>query len=97
MDKSTQTEIIGHDAKAQSLQKSVSHRMDKSTQTEIIGHDEVYVNQVCMQVFNRFPDFVQQSKHAAFETISDPKYSGKMKKGCYRGIIDKHLILEGHS
>ncbi|XP_034761699.2 serine-rich coiled-coil domain-containing protein 1-like isoform X3 [Acipenser ruthenus] len=44
-------------AKAQSLQKSVSHRMDKSTQTEIIGHD----------------------------------------KGCYRGIIDKHLILEGHS
>ncbi|XP_041081940.1 serine-rich coiled-coil domain-containing protein 1-like isoform X2 [Polyodon spathula] len=26
-------------AKAQSLEKSVSHRMDKSTQTEIIGHD----------------------------------------------------------
>uniref|UniRef100_A0A4W3IFX3 DNA excision repair protein ERCC-6-like 2 n=1 Tax=Callorhinchus milii TaxID=7868 RepID=A0A4W3IFX3_CALMI len=37
------------------------------------------VKRVCEQVFHKFPEFVQQSKQAAFETISDPKYSGKMK------------------
>ncbi|XP_075405916.1 DNA excision repair protein ERCC-6-like 2 isoform X2 [Tenrec ecaudatus] len=37
------------------------------------------INRICDQVFSRFPDFVQKSKDAAFETISDPKYSGKMK------------------
>ncbi|XP_072372840.1 DNA excision repair protein ERCC-6-like 2 isoform X4 [Scyliorhinus torazame] len=37
------------------------------------------VGRVCEQVFCKFPDFVQQSKEASFTTISDPKYSGKMK------------------
>ncbi|XP_023591590.1 DNA excision repair protein ERCC-6-like 2 isoform X3 [Trichechus manatus latirostris] len=37
------------------------------------------INNICDRVFSRFPDFVQKSKDAAFETISDPKYSGKMK------------------
>ncbi|XP_043914869.1 DNA excision repair protein ERCC-6-like 2 [Protopterus annectens] len=37
------------------------------------------IRRVCEQVFSKFPDFVQQSKDASFETISDPKYSGKMK------------------
>ncbi|XP_007937382.1 DNA excision repair protein ERCC-6-like 2 [Orycteropus afer afer] len=37
------------------------------------------INRICDQVFSRFPDFIQKSKDAAFETISDPKYSGKMK------------------
>ncbi|XP_078070533.1 DNA excision repair protein ERCC-6-like 2 isoform X2 [Mustelus asterias] len=37
------------------------------------------VRRVCEQVFCKFPEFVQQSKEAAFTTISDPKYSGKMK------------------
>ncbi|XP_030113735.4 DNA excision repair protein ERCC-6-like 2 [Taeniopygia guttata] len=40
---------------------------------------EVHIKRVCSQVFSSFPDFVQLSKDAAFETISDPKYSGKMK------------------
>ncbi|KAM4878964.1 DNA excision repair protein ERCC-6-like 2 isoform 3-T3 [Sylvia borin] len=40
---------------------------------------EAHIKRVCSQVFSRFPDFVQLSKDAAFETISDPKYSGKMK------------------
>ncbi|KAM7166502.1 DNA excision repair protein ERCC-6-like 2 isoform 1-T1 [Macrochelys suwanniensis] len=42
-------------------------------------HQEEHIKRVCNQVFSKFPDFVQLSKDAAFETISDPKYSGKMK------------------
>uniref|UniRef100_A0A803TIG7 ERCC excision repair 6 like 2 n=1 Tax=Anolis carolinensis TaxID=28377 RepID=A0A803TIG7_ANOCA len=40
---------------------------------------EAHIRRVCEEVFSKFPDFVQLSKDAAFETISDPKYSGKMK------------------
>ncbi|XP_066472246.1 DNA excision repair protein ERCC-6-like 2 isoform X2 [Tiliqua scincoides] len=40
---------------------------------------ETYITKVCSEVFSKFPDFMQLSKDAAFETISDPKYSGKMK------------------
>ncbi|XP_054843425.1 DNA excision repair protein ERCC-6-like 2 [Eublepharis macularius] len=40
---------------------------------------ESHITRVCNQVFSKFPDFMQLSKDAAFETISDPKYSGKMK------------------
>nr|XP_013054244.2 DNA excision repair protein ERCC-6-like 2 isoform X4 [Anser cygnoides] len=40
---------------------------------------EAHIKRVCSEVFSSFPDFVQLSKDAAFETISDPKYSGKMK------------------
>ncbi|NXC33094.1 ER6L2 protein, partial [Campylorhamphus procurvoides] len=40
---------------------------------------EAHIKRVCSQVFSSFPDFVHLSKDAAFETISDPKYSGKMK------------------
>lgn len=42
-------------------------------------HQEKLLKRICDQVFSRFPDFVQKSKDAAFETLSDPKYSGKMK------------------
>lgn len=42
-------------------------------------HQETLIKRICDQVFSRFPDFVQKSKDAAFETLSDPKYSGKMK------------------
>nr|XP_055205962.1 DNA excision repair protein ERCC-6-like 2 isoform X3 [Gorilla gorilla gorilla] len=40
---------------------------------------DTLIKRICDQVFSRFPDFVQKSKDAAFETLSDPKYSGKMK------------------
>ncbi|VFV38268.1 dna repair and [Lynx pardinus] len=40
---------------------------------------ETLIKRICDQVFSKFPDFVQKSKNAAFETLSDPKYSGKMK------------------
>uniref|UniRef100_A0A8C6YGM3 DNA excision repair protein ERCC-6-like 2 n=1 Tax=Naja naja TaxID=35670 RepID=A0A8C6YGM3_NAJNA len=40
---------------------------------------EAYITRICNHVFSKFPDFVDLSKNAAFETLSDPKYSGKMK------------------
>uniref|UniRef100_A0A8C4FDV7 Excision repair cross-complementation group 6-like 2 n=1 Tax=Dicentrarchus labrax TaxID=13489 RepID=A0A8C4FDV7_DICLA len=40
---------------------------------------EKYVGGICAKVFQRFPDFVQRCKDEAFEALSDPMYSGKMK------------------
>lgn len=45
----------------------------------LLFFQDAHIKRVCSQVFSSFPDFVQLSKDAAFETISDPKYSGKMK------------------
>ncbi|XP_074058919.1 DNA excision repair protein ERCC-6-like 2 isoform X2 [Macrotis lagotis] len=42
-------------------------------------YKETHLKRICNQVFSKFKDFMQKSKDAAFETISDPKYSGKMK------------------
>lgn len=39
----------------------------------------MYVAAICAKVFQKFPDFVQRCKDEAFEALSDPKYSGKMK------------------
>ncbi|RXN18413.1 DNA excision repair ERCC-6-like 2 [Labeo rohita] len=40
---------------------------------------EKYVAAICEQVFRKFPDFTERCKQAAFEAMSDPMYSGKMK------------------
>ncbi|XP_063151290.1 DNA excision repair protein ERCC-6-like 2 [Candoia aspera] len=40
---------------------------------------EAHITRICSHVFSKFPDFVHLSKNAAFETLSDPQYSGKMK------------------
>ena len=40
---------------------------------------EKYVSAICQKVFQKFPDFVQRCKDEAFEALSDPTYSGKMK------------------
>uniref|UniRef100_A0A8D2B3X7 DNA excision repair protein ERCC-6-like 2 n=1 Tax=Sciurus vulgaris TaxID=55149 RepID=A0A8D2B3X7_SCIVU len=40
---------------------------------------ETLIKRICDQVFSKFPEFVQKSKDSSFETLSDPKYSGKMK------------------
>ncbi|CAL8293653.1 unnamed protein product [Gadus morhua 'NCC'] len=37
------------------------------------------VGAVCEKVFQKFPDFLRRCKEEAFEAISDPMYSGKMK------------------
>ncbi|MEJ1284924.1 excision repair cross-complementing rodent repair deficiency complementation group 6 like 2 [Cricetulus griseus] len=67
------------------LAKKMSGCFLRRTKTLIKGQlpkkedRETLIKKICDQVFSRFPDFVQKSKDAAFETLSDPKYSGKMK------------------
>ncbi|XP_035749726.1 DNA excision repair protein ERCC-6-like 2 isoform X2 [Egretta garzetta] len=60
------------------LQKVANHAALLQTDNTS-KQQEAHIKRVCSQVFSIFPDFVQLSKDAAFETISDPKYSGKMK------------------
>ncbi|XP_069034509.1 DNA excision repair protein ERCC-6-like 2 isoform X1 [Embiotoca jacksoni] len=38
-----------------------------------------YVSAICAKIFQTFPNFVQRCKNEAFEALSDPMYSGKMK------------------
>uniref|UniRef100_A0A8D3D5G1 Excision repair cross-complementation group 6-like 2 n=1 Tax=Scophthalmus maximus TaxID=52904 RepID=A0A8D3D5G1_SCOMX len=40
---------------------------------------EKYLTTICQKVFQKFPDFVRRCKDEAFEALSDPMYSGKMK------------------
>uniref|UniRef100_A0A663MUS9 ERCC excision repair 6 like 2 n=1 Tax=Athene cunicularia TaxID=194338 RepID=A0A663MUS9_ATHCN len=60
------------------LQKVANHAALLQTDNTS-KQQEAHIKRVCSQVFSSFQDFVQLSKDAAFETISDPKYSGKMK------------------
>ncbi|NXX23587.1 ER6L2 protein, partial [Podargus strigoides] len=60
------------------LQKVANHAALLQTDNTS-KQQETHIKRVCSQVFSSFPDFAQLSKDAAFETISDPKYSGKMK------------------
>ncbi|XP_051007103.1 DNA excision repair protein ERCC-6-like 2 [Acomys russatus] len=59
------------------LQKVANHVA--LLQAASTSKQETLIKRICDQVFSRFPDFVKKSKDAAFETLSDPKYSGKMK------------------
>ncbi|XP_014679912.1 PREDICTED: DNA excision repair protein ERCC-6-like 2, partial [Priapulus caudatus] len=34
--------------------------------------------EICERVLSHCPEFVDQTRHAAFRTLSDPKYCGKM-------------------
>ena len=43
-----------------------------TSQKELVGA-------VCKTVFQKFPDFMRRCQEEAFEAISDPVYSGKMK------------------
>lgn len=61
---------------------------------------ETLIKRICDQVFSKFPDFVQKSKDAAFETLSDPKYSGKMKvsallSGCTHISMIHKIFISG--
>lgn len=56
---------------------------------------EMLIKRICDQVFSRFPDYVQKSKDAAFQTLSDPKYSGKMKVTAFlSGCINMRMIYK---
>ncbi|MBN3325248.1 ER6L2 protein, partial [Atractosteus spatula] len=61
------------------LRKVANHVALLQSKGNTSKQQEEYVNDICEDVFKKFPDFIQRSKEAAFETISDPKYSGKMK------------------
>ncbi|XP_013925092.1 PREDICTED: DNA excision repair protein ERCC-6-like 2 isoform X2 [Thamnophis sirtalis] len=53
---------------------------------------EAYITRICSHVFSKFPDFVDLSKNAAFETLSDPKYSGKMK---LLDVLEQYCMASG--
>ncbi|XP_028942426.1 DNA excision repair protein ERCC-6-like 2, partial [Antrostomus carolinensis] len=78
------------------LQKVANHAALLQTDSTS-KQQEAHIKRVCSQVFSSFPDFVQLSKDAAFETISDPKYSGKMKVNLFfRGEISISIIKPLH-
>lgn len=49
---------------------------------------------ICAKVFQKFPDFVQRCKDEAFEALSDPMYSGKMKVQFGKQKLS-HLLITG--
>ncbi|XP_068944110.1 DNA excision repair protein ERCC-6-like 2 isoform X2 [Petaurus breviceps papuanus] len=61
------------------LQKVSNHAALLQASSSTSKQQETHLKRICDQVFSKFKDFMQKSKDAAFETISDPKYSGKMK------------------
>ncbi|KAL7828409.1 hypothetical protein SRHO_G00320430 [Serrasalmus rhombeus] len=61
------------------LRKVANHVALLQTKDGTSKKQEKYVAAVCEQVFKKFPDFTERCKQAAFEAMSDPLYSGKMK------------------
>ncbi|XP_018413367.1 PREDICTED: DNA excision repair protein ERCC-6-like 2 [Nanorana parkeri] len=61
------------------LRKVANHAALLQSDANTSKKQDAHIQRICVEVFSKFPEFVQQSKEAAFETISDPKYSGKMK------------------
>lgn len=61
------------------LRKVANHAALLQSDSSTSKKQEDHIRRICSEVFSKFPEFIQQSKEAAFETISDPQYSGKMK------------------
>ncbi|KAM3938757.1 DNA excision repair protein ERCC-6-like 2 [Leptodactylus fuscus] len=61
------------------LRKVANHAALLQSFSNTSKKQEDHIRRICSEVFSKFPEFMLQSKEAAFETISDPKYSGKMK------------------
>ncbi|XP_072537957.1 DNA excision repair protein ERCC-6-like 2 [Salminus brasiliensis] len=61
------------------LRKVANHVALLQTKEGTSKKQEKYVAAICEQVFRKFPDFMGKCKQAAFEAMSDPVYSGKMK------------------
>lgn len=51
---------------------------------------EEYINAICEKVFQKFPEFLKRCKDTAFEAMSDPMYSGKMRVG----LIHKQKYIQ---
>lgn len=61
------------------LRKVANHVALLQSTASTSKKQEKYVGAICAKVFQKFPDFVQRCKDEAFEALSDPMYSGKMK------------------
>ncbi|XP_007231662.3 DNA excision repair protein ERCC-6-like 2 [Astyanax mexicanus] len=61
------------------LRKVANHVAVLQTKEGTSKKQEKYVADICEQVFKKFPEFMERCKQAAFEAMSDPIYSGKMK------------------
>ncbi|XP_042344247.1 DNA excision repair protein ERCC-6-like 2 isoform X2 [Plectropomus leopardus] len=61
------------------LRKVANHVALLQSTAGISKLQEKYVGAICAKVFQKFPDFVKRCKDEAFEALSDPMYSGKMK------------------
>nr|XP_046202834.1 DNA excision repair protein ERCC-6-like 2 [Oncorhynchus gorbuscha] len=61
------------------LRKVANHAALLQAKWNTSKKQEQYVNEICEKVFQKFPDFTEKCKQAAFEAMSDPMYSGKMK------------------
>ncbi|XP_068093562.1 DNA excision repair protein ERCC-6-like 2 isoform X2 [Hyperolius riggenbachi] len=61
------------------LRKVANHAALLQSTANTSKKQEDHIRRICSEVFSKFPEFVKQTKEAAFQTISDPKYSGKMK------------------
>ncbi|KAG8455320.1 hypothetical protein GDO86_001498 [Hymenochirus boettgeri] len=61
------------------LRKVANHASLLHPDASTSKKQEAHIKRVCNEVFSKFPEFAQKNKDSAFETISDPKYSGKMK------------------
>ncbi|XP_040211409.1 DNA excision repair protein ERCC-6-like 2 isoform X1 [Rana temporaria] len=61
------------------LRKVANHAALLQSNANTSKKQDAHIKRICSEVFSKFPEFIQQTKEAAFETISDPKYSGKMK------------------
>ncbi|KAM4576492.1 DNA excision repair protein ERCC-6-like 2 isoform 2-T2 [Odontesthes bonariensis] len=77
------------------LRKVANHAALLQSTPSTSKKQEKYVSSVCAKVFEKFPDFVHRCKNEAFEALSDPMYSGKMKKllKYYLQKRDKVLIF----
>ncbi|XP_037535984.1 DNA excision repair protein ERCC-6-like 2 [Nematolebias whitei] len=61
------------------LRKVANHAALLQSSPGTSEKQEMYVRAVCTKVFQKFPEFVQRCRDEAFEALSDPMYSGKMK------------------
>ncbi|XP_077601135.1 DNA excision repair protein ERCC-6-like 2 isoform X1 [Stigmatopora nigra] len=61
------------------LRKVASHVALLQSATGTSKKQEQCASAICKKVFQKFPNFVQRCTDEAFEALSDPLYSGKMK------------------
>ncbi|TNN64516.1 DNA excision repair protein ERCC-6-like 2 [Liparis tanakae] len=74
------------------LRKVANHTALLQSTAGSSKNQEKYVGAICAKVFQKFPDFMQRCKDEAFEALSDPMYSGKMK---LLDVLESYCMAEG--